>query len=156
MDKTDPPESFGIFKPVGHTVVAFRRFADLEAASTQLLAHGFTASSLVRYTPEEMTAQVDLEIERASPMAGIGQELNLVKAHRKLAVQGCCFLVVDAPDDVQAEHVATIARGCHAVAAQRYGRFIIEEVIDEPGDEEQVFESSDRGLDLNVPGATRR
>ena len=156
MDKSNPPESFGVFKPVGHTVMAFRSAADLQAASSALQANGFVGEALVRYTPEEMSAQVDAQEKAASPLASLGQELNLITAHRALAQSGCHFLVVHAPDDEQAERVAAIARSMKAVSAQHYGSFIIEELIDLPPGATQVFESPDRGLDVGVPGVEKR
>lgn len=128
MDKTNPPETFGVFKPVGHTVIAFRSTIDEQAAVNALLDQKFLASALVRYSPEEMMAQVDAELQKASALAGFGYELDLIKVHRTLAEDGCCFLVVHAPDDAQAESVATVARTTNAVAAQHYGRFMIEEI----------------------------
>lgn len=153
MDKTDLPESFGVFKPVGHIVIAFPTAADLQAALSALVQQGLASADAVRYAPAEMIAQVDLEVQAASPLASLGQELNLIKAHRALAERGCSFLVVPAAGDAQAELVATVARAHKAVVAQRYGRFIIEELISPPTGESQVFESPARGLDLPVPGA---
>ena len=150
MDKTDPPASFGVFKPVGHTVIAFRSEAQVHAAVSALLGQGFASEALVRYTPAEMVAQVDAQEQAASPLASLGQELNLIKAHRALAQSGCSFLVVHAPDDAQAERVADLARSMKAAAAQRYGSLLIEELIERAPGENQVFESPDRGLDVAV------
>ncbi len=156
MEKNDLPEAFGVFKPVGHIVIAFRSAADQQAAASQLIEQGFAASALVRFTPDEMKAQADADMKAASPLASFGQELNLVKAHRAQAESGCSFLVVHAPDDEQAERVATVARTMKAVTAQRYGRFIIEELVAQAPGEAQVFESPERGLDTETPAATRR
>ena len=98
MDKNNIPESFGVFKPVGHVVITFRTASDLQAAEAALSEGGFAASDMVRYTPAEMIAQVDAEVEKASPLAALGQDLNLIKAHRELAQEGCSFLVVHAPE----------------------------------------------------------
>ncbi|MBC7726290.1 MAG: hypothetical protein H7242_01530 [Microbacteriaceae bacterium] len=153
MDKTDPPLSFGVFKPVGHTVVAFRHVADLEAATQALRDQGFLPDTMVEYSPGEMVAQVEAERASASPLAALGQEQNLIEAHRLLALAGCSFLVVHAPDDEQAAQVATVASHHRAAAAQRYNRFFIEELIADAPGEQQVFESPARGLDLPVdPG----
>lgn len=134
MDKSDPPTSLNVFKPVGHTVIAFRSQAEVDQAVTALRAMGFADEALVRYSSQEMTDQVDTQEPRASVLAEFGQELNLIRAHRALAQSGCSFLVVQAPDDVQAERVATLARSMQAVAAQRYGSLVIEEVIELPDD----------------------
>lgn len=152
MNKTDVPESFGVFKPVGHVVIAFPAAADLQAAVSVLAEQGLAGAGLTRYTPDEMVRQVDADIQSASLLASMGQELNLVKAHRALAERGCSFLVVPAADDALAERIAGVARLHHAVVAQNYGRFIIEELISPPTGEPQVFESPARGLDLPVPG----
>ncbi|WP_049765653.1 hypothetical protein [Rhodoferax ferrireducens] len=128
MDKTHPPETFGVFKPVGHTVMAFRSAIDQQAAVNALLDQKFSDSALVRYSPEEMKAQVDAELENASAFAAFGYELDLIKKHRALAEDGCSFLIVHAPEDAQAESVASVARATKAVAAQHYGRFMIEEI----------------------------
>lgn len=135
MNKIDPPQTFGVFKPVGHTVIAYRSATELQAASSALIAQGFTGAALSRYTPDEMMAQVDAELRTASPLASFGYELDLIKAHRALAQSGCSFLVVHAPDEAQAERVAAVTRSTHAVAAQHYGTFMIEELADlSPGD----------------------
>ncbi|WP_296446158.1 hypothetical protein [Rhodoferax sp. UBA5149] len=130
MNKTDPPKVLGVFKPVGHTVIAFRSDADMQAAVTALVEQGFVESALVRYAPAEMQAQVDAELQAASPLASFGYELDLVKAHGVLAQSGCSFLVVHAPDDAQAERVAAVARATKAVAGQHYGTFMIEELTE--------------------------
>ena len=48
MDKSHPPLSFGVFKPVGHTVIAFRTVIDLESAAQALRDQGFEAAALVQ------------------------------------------------------------------------------------------------------------
>lgn len=155
MDKQHVPESFGVFKPVGHVVVTLRTAGDLQRAEAALQAQGFDESELVRYTPQEMIDQVDAEVARASPLAAIGQDLNLIKAHRELAQAGCSFLVVHAPEQAHVDKVQAVAARLKAVAAQRYGRFVTEELIDgDPGDN-QTNESQDTGLDDTPVNAHR-
>ncbi len=156
MDKSDPPRSFGVFKPVGHTVIAFRTADAMEAAVAALLKQRFALTDLARYTPEEMGAQVQSDLQTASAIAGVGQELNLVKAHGELANSGCSFLVVHAPDDTRASQVDEVVRTYNAAAAQRYGTFIVEELAAQSEGEVQTFESPDRGLDIAIPGETER
>ena len=151
MDKHNVPESFGVFTPVGHVVVTFRTADDLQAAEAALGEQGFAASEMVRYTPAEMIAQVDAEVAKASPLASIGQDLNLIKAHRELAQEGCSFLVVHAPEQAHVDKVEAVAHAHKAVAAQRYGRFVTEELIDHTEDN-QTFESIDTGLDDAAAG----
>lgn len=148
MDKAHLPESFGVFKPVGHVVIAWRTAADLQAGVDRLSAQGVDAATLVRYSPQEMIDQVDAELLSASPLASLGQELNLIQAHRALAVAGCSFLVVPSADDARALLVAGVARALGAAAAQRYGRFIVEELVTAPAAQAQHAESPATGLDL--------
>ena len=147
MNKHEPPRSFGVFKPTGHTIAAFPSLAQVDKAVAQLQATGLDSGGFTRFTPSEMLAQSDVDIDQASFFAAIGQELNLVKFHRKLALQGCHFLVVPTPDDVLASDFADVARICGALTAQHYGTLIITDLIDETGGRAQVFESPDRGLD---------
>lgn len=147
MQKHDVPEAFGVFKPVGHVVISFKEAADQAAAADALRAAGFDDGGIVRYAPEEMAAQIRDQMGKASPLASIGQEMNLVKAHLALAEQGYSWLIVKAPGDDEARRVAEIARQHRAERAQSYGRLIIEELIEHAGDERQVAESPDRGLD---------
>ncbi len=129
MDKSHPPESFGVFKPVGHTVIAFNEEAHLKDAVAALLRLGFSNTALVSYAPQEMAQQAAAEQYAAGPLAGFGYELDLVKMHLALAQEGCSFLVVHAPNKEQAAHVARVAHSMKARSAQRYGRFMIEDVI---------------------------
>ncbi len=148
MEKAALPTSFGVFKPVGHTVIAFESAPLQKAAEVALLAQGFSAADLARYTPAEMVAQVDAQVQNASPLASVGQDLNLIKAHRALAENGCHFLVVHAPDGRTAALVDHVVHNMHATAAQRYGTFIVEELVQAADGNPQIFESPDRGLDL--------
>lgn len=150
MDKTHPPDTLGVFNPVGHVVISFPSADDVDKAMDALARAGFSGDDVTRYSPEQMRTQVAHDVAQASPIAAIGQELNLVKAHGALAEKGYSFLVVHAPKDAQAHEVADIARRFHAERAQRYGRFIIEELIDEGAESQQVFESPDRGLDAQT------
>lgn len=146
MGRQRIPESFGVFKPVGHVVITLRSVGDLQRAEAALKEQGFDASEIVRYTPVEMIEQVNTEVERASPLAAIGQDLNLIKAHRELAQAGCSFLVVHAPEQAHIDKVNAVAHRLKAVAAQRYGRLVTEELIG--GDSgNQTNESPDTGLE---------
>ena len=150
MNLSDRPHAYGVFKPVGHIIVAFPSDADMQRALTELSRDGFAAADVTAYSPEQMQRQADIDIAQAGVLAGIGQELNLVKSHRKLALQGHSFLVVKAPKDEQAQRVAEIARRCNATRAQMYGHLMIEELIEVGSGERQVAESPDRGLDAQT------
>ncbi|MFG6432190.1 hypothetical protein [Roseateles sp. LYH14W] len=142
--------SFGVFKPVGHVVISLPGAEAANRAAQALRKLGLADDAVHRYTDTEMTRRIDEDIANASPLASIGQEMNLILAHRVLAVRGYHWLVVRAADDEQAVQIARAAEGEGAERAQHYGHFIIEELI-EPGSEPQVAESPDRGLDAQTP-----
>lgn len=156
MDTDNKPESFGVFKPVGYVIVTFPGEADARSAATAVAGIGIAASDVHYYSPEKMIEQADVDIAQAGVLASIGQELNLVKAHRELATTGHSFLIVRAPDDDLAWKVADICRAQNAVRAQSYGRFIIEELIEPGTGEKQVGESPDRGLDSQTRSGTEQ
>jgi hypothetical protein len=151
MDPKSHPQTLGVFAPVGHVILSFSTAQDMEGAAQALADAGLRGDqAVVRYSPEQMRAQVDIDLAKASPLAALGQEINLVRAHGDLADQGYSFLVVHAPQEPQWQQVAEIGRRFHAERAQRYGNFIIEELIDGQDEERQVFESPDRGLDAQT------
>lgn len=150
MEKNDKPESYGVFKPVGHVIASFDNEMDARAARQALQDAGFGGSDVVYYSPAQMKQQADTDIAGAGVLASIGQELNLVKAHRELAEQGSSFLVINAPADDATEQVAAIVTANKATRAQKYGRLIIEELIEPGSGEKQVAESPDRGIDAQT------
>lgn len=154
MNRIDRPEAYGVFKPVGHVIASFPTDVDARGARDALLAVGFEASAIVSYTPAQMKEQADTDIDQAGVLAGVGQELNLVRAHRELALQGYSFLVVKAPSDDDAQRVADVATRFNANRAQKYGRLMIEELIDRSRDN-QVNESPELGLDAQSTEAAR-
>lgn len=143
--------SFGVFKPVGHVVISLPTADAADRAAADLADLGLKDGAVRRYTDREMLRQIDADIANASPIAAVGQEMNLVLAHRTLAERGYHWLVVAVGNDAQAAQVARAAQARGAERAQHYGHFIIEELIDRPGDVPQVAESPDRGLDAQTP-----
>ncbi|MGY4831649.1 hypothetical protein ACVNIS_23965 [Sphaerotilaceae bacterium SBD11-9] len=141
------PEVLGAFSPVNHVVMSFPTADDMEGAAAALARQGWDDGQLIHYTPAEMKAQAEADLAHASPLANLGQEVNLVRAHRDLAEKGYSFLIVPAEDTEQARKAADIAKGFHAERAQRYGTFMIEELIESADGEAQAFESPARGLD---------
>ena len=138
------PEILGVFSPIGHVVVSFPTHHDMEGAANELGQQGFGDEDIVRYSPAEMKAQAELDLERASPLAELGYEVKLVRAHRELADQGYSFLMVHAPKSDQASQVADVARRFHAERAQKYGNFVIEELITPNAEEDHEAEPPPR------------
>jgi hypothetical protein len=143
--------SFGVFKPVGHTVISFPSASQAAVARTALGHLGLTGDAIRSYTDQEMLAQIDRDIQEASPLASIGQEMNLVLAHKALAEAGYHWLIVHTPEDKLAQQVAACVKPLGAERGQLYGHFIIEEMITHASALPQVAESPDRKLDSATP-----
>lgn len=151
MNSPDVERAYGVFKPVGHVVISFPGAEQAGAAAQALEAIGVRAADLRRMSDREMLAQTEHDVQHGDALSSVGQEMNLVKAHRALAELGYHWLIVRARDDDQAQRVADVARRHGAERAQSYGRFVIEELIEHATDEPQVAESPDRGLDAQTP-----
>lgn len=156
MKKEERPTAWGVFKPVGHVVISFPPDVDLGEVVRALGEGGLADDAVVRYSAAEMRQQIETDLAQASPLAALGQEMNLVKAHQALAEEGYGFLVVRAADDDEARRIADIADRHRAERAQHYGRFIIEELIEHPDDLPQVAESPARGLDAQTPSGEEK
>jgi hypothetical protein len=150
MDKSSPPRAFNTFSPSGHVVVALPSQEAVDAVVDDLRHDGLSDADLVVYSADEMRALAEREVQEATLAARIGQEYNLAKARLELAASGHPFLVVPARDDRTVQAVADAARRHGAVRAQRYGTFIIEELVDVGEGMTQVGESPDRGLDAQT------
>ena len=143
--------SFGVFKPVGHVVISFPTAEQADAARRDMVAQLDLGLDDVRaMTDKQMLAQVEQDLKEASPLANLGQELNLAKAHGELARLGYHWLIIRAEGEAAAR-VADLAKSHGAERAQRYGRLVIEELIEHATDLPQVAESPDRGLDPQTP-----
>ena len=156
MKKNERNETLGVFSPTGWVIASFPDAAAMETAANALGALGLHADDIVRHSPEQMIEHVNHDIANASPLSSLGQELNLVKAHRALAQQGYHFLQIHSPEDDLTRRVATVLTQSGAERAQKYGRFIIEELIEQGDDERQTFESPARGLDAQTPSGTEQ
>lgn len=130
MDKAAPPISFGVFKPVGHTVIAFHTPEALHTARKQLLALGFGGAAMVDYSAEEMLELTQAELHVASPLSNFGYEMDLLRLHHRLARQGCCFLVVHAPKSAQQGLVSGVMKALKPASAQHYGHLLIADLTE--------------------------
>jgi len=151
MPMNPHPTSFGVFKPVGHVLMSFATAAEAAGAQSALQEGGLGAGDLFSYTPEQMRGQAEHDMKGAAALASLGQELNLVKAHHALALQGQHFLVALAPNDAQVERITEVAVRFHATRAQNYGNLLIDELVPVGVTSQQVAESPDRGLDAQTP-----
>lgn len=145
MNDSNSQTAYGVFKPVGHVLASFPTERDARSAVEALKTAGFP--NVAFYPADEVRERAERDIANAGVLASIGQELNLVKQQRDLAVQGHPFVSVLAPEDDAARRAADIVARYNADRAQKFGRLIIEELIEPGTGQRQAKESPDTGLD---------
>ena len=145
MNDNNSQTAYGVFKPVGHVLASFPTERDARSAVAALQEAGFPEVSF--YPAEEVRQRAERDIANAGVLASIGQELNLVKQQRDLAEEGHPFVSVLAPEADAARRAADIVARYNADRAQKFGRLIIEELIEPGSGQRQAKESPDTGLD---------
>jgi hypothetical protein len=121
--------ALGSFKPVGHMVLAFESDAAAVLAAQAMWEDGFEFEDILQYSAAEEAELMGQLLNGASAVAGFGYEVALMKRYRELAEQGCGWLVVYTPDQERADRVTALARQHQARMAERYGHWMIEDVI---------------------------
>ena len=145
MNDSNSQTAYGVFKPVGHVLASFPTERDARSAVEALKEAGFP--EVAYYTADEVRERADRDIANAGLLASLGQELNLVKQQRDLAGEGHPFVSVLAPEDDAARRAADIVARYNADRAQKFGRLIIEELLEPGTGQRQANESPDTGLD---------
>ena len=147
MNDSNSQTAYGVFKPVDHVLASFRTERDARSAIAALKEAGFADADVAFYPAGDVLERAERDIKNSGVLANIGQELNLVKQQRDLAEEGHPFVSVRAPEEDRARQVGAIVGRCNADRAQRFGRLIIEELIEPGTGQRQVPESPDTGLD---------
>ncbi len=129
MTKADHPQSLGAFKPTGHVVVAMPDDERAATAVRALRARGFEADDILEYTAAEENDEMDRMLQHASDFAGFGYEVTLMRKYKALAADGASWLIVFAPEDEQAERVASTVREHGALLAEKYHLLAIEDLL---------------------------
>ena len=145
MNDSNSQTAYGVFKPVGHVLASFPTERDARSAVEALKQAGFP--NVAFYPASEVRERAERDIANAGVLASIGQELNLVKQQRDLAEEGHPFVSVLAPEEEAARRAADIVARYNADRAQKFGRLIIEELIEPGTGQRQARESPDTGLD---------
>lgn len=120
--------SFGTFKPVGHVLVGIPANVSAALLERKLQSIGFD-SGLVWITPRESEAELQVLIDDASPLAGFGYEITMMRRYVDLSRNGYRWLLVKTDGDEQARAVGDAASEAGATLAVRYGRLVVEELI---------------------------
>jgi hypothetical protein len=80
-------------------------------------------------TPLESIEEMQALIDNASPLAGFGYEMTLMRRYLLLAKEGYSWLVVKTSSDDEARLVASRAQAHGATLAVRYGSLTVEDLI---------------------------
>jgi hypothetical protein len=131
-DDTDSPAratSFGTFKPVGHVMVGLPDRGALSALKHALQAPGVPGLPADELTPAESIDEMQALIDDASPLAGFGYEITLMRRYVELARRGTFWLIVKTESDDEAAHVGELAKAHGATLAVHYGRLTVEDLI---------------------------
>ena len=145
MNDSNSQTAYGVFKPVGHVLASFPTERDAHSAVEALKEAGF--QEVAFYPADEVRERAQRDVENAGLLASVGQELNLVKQQLDLANEGHPFVSVLAKEDDAARRAADIVARHNADRAQKFGRLIIEELIEPGSGQRQAKESPDTGLD---------
>ncbi len=129
MTKEDFPVSFGVFKPVGHVVVALKDDEVAEQMAGALLERGFAEDDVLQFRSEEMSERLKTHLRHVSGTAGFGTELKFMEYYDELAAEGYGWLIVYTPDPKQEPIVAEVAGQFNARLAHKYNRLVTEELI---------------------------
>lgn len=127
--KSDLPTSFGTFKPVGHVMVGLPTLDALRAARLALRERGWAEDELVIFAPQESAEAMQAMVDNASPLAGLGYEITMMRRYIELARQGCRWLLVKVEDSAEAAEVGETVEAHGALLAAHYRTLTVEEVI---------------------------
>jgi tRNA A58 N-methylase Trm61 len=129
MTKDDRAETFGVFSPVGHVVVALPDDASAKAAAQALRDAGFEDDDILEYTAQEESQQMAQRLDGITGTAEFGHEVVLMRKYKELAERGCGWLVVYAPEKERCEKVVEVARQHGALLAEKYHRMVVEDLL---------------------------
>ena len=125
--------SFGTFKPVGYTVLAYADEAAARAALDRLVAAGFTDDDALIASSANLFPRVQAQMHDATGMIGAqGYEVVLMKRYLEIAAAGAWWLMVWSPEGAQVARIKALLRESPPLSAAHYGRVMIEDLSEPP------------------------
>lgn len=122
------PTQFGIFYPTGYIVVAFPEKDDACKVQDDLMTGGYEESECKLYESDKIASVAKSHLEDAGPIATLGSSDDYEEKHLEAAKEGCTFLVIHAPNDVDAERVMRVVRRVSFKLAHRYHHLAIRDL----------------------------
>ncbi len=130
MTKDHFPLSFGVFKPVGHVVIAVRDDAAARSLSDALGEEGFADDEVLCFTAAEMAHHLQELLPGVGTAAGFGSEIQSMRQYERMARhEGRGWVVVFSPDDEAHERIRNLAASHGATLVNKYNRLTVEELL---------------------------
>lgn len=123
------PTSFGSFKPTGHVMIGLPDLASTQALHSALADAGWPHDHVVTFTPRETVEEMSALIDNASPLAGFGFEINMMRRYLAEARRGTRWLLVKADGEETLQRLADVAQRHGARLAVSYGPVMVRDLI---------------------------
>jgi hypothetical protein len=122
--------SFGTFKPVGYSVLAYADEAGARAAVDRFRGNGFAAEDLLVASSREIFPRVSDQLDHTSSSitAAQGYEVVLMKRYLQAAMDNAWWLFVWSPETATVEKLKASLGGTDPLTAVHYGRLLIEDL----------------------------
>jgi hypothetical protein len=125
--------SFGTFKPVGYTVLAYADEEAARGALERLKKAGIQEQDVFMASSANLFGRVKDQMPEATGMVGSqGFEVVLMKRYLGIAQKGGWWLMVWSPDDADVARIKPLLEQQAPLAAAHYGRLMIEDLIEPP------------------------
>jgi hypothetical protein len=125
--------SFGTFKPVGYTVLAYAGEDAARGALERLKQAGVRDEDVLIASSENLFGHVKAQMPEATGMIGSqGYEVVLMKRYLGIAQEGGWWLMVWSPEDADVARIKSLLAQQAPLAAAHYGRIMIEDLTEPP------------------------
>lgn len=129
IDKTDLPTSFGSFKPTGHVMVGVPDVPAAQALRQALLDAGWAPGDVVHFTPRETLEEMQDLVANASPLAGFGAELAMMRRYIEEADRGTRWLLARGEERETLMRLRDLAIAHRARLAVSYRTLVVEDLL---------------------------
>ena len=128
-DLTGMRDLGGLFYPVGYLVAAFPGREQAERVRSDLLTGGYDEADCRLYTCAEVAEAASRNLsEHRGFLATLAWSDEALKIHLEKAREGAAFLLIYAPNDIEAARAMNVIRRRPYEFVHRYHRLAIEEV----------------------------